>query len=462
VTTQDTVTGTADVRSLPLAPRSPLSLRDVVKAVRTLDTGQVQLRDAGGPVSRIQLGPRWLVPPAVAVFSANAIRDVLGRNDASAERCLVHDEVRNLGGGSLFVLPNKPWVPRKRALQPVFTRQNVRGFGGDMSRAAQIAVDEWGAAAQVDLDVECRRVTMRSLGHSVLGLDLNDRADAISEPMHIASGYTADRALHPVRAPRWLPTPARARARGAVATMRRVADEMLQACRADPTRDAPLVQALLAARDPDTGLAISDEDICNDLLIFMLAGHDTTATALTYALWALGHHRDVQDRVAAEAAAIGDRELTPEDVGSLGYTVQVLREALRLCPPAAGVGRKAERDIAVDGYRVEAGSLILVGIYALHHDPELWPRPEVFDPDRFSPEASKGRDRWNFLPFAGGARSCIGEHFAMLETTLALATIARSVRIRSLDADFPVDVPFTTVAKGPIRARIELRRLEDS
>ena len=140
----------------------------------------------------------------------------------------------NLGGGSLFVLPNKPWVPRKRALQPVFTRQNVRGFGGDMSRAAQIAVDEWGAAAQVDLDVECRRVTMRSLGHSVLGLDLNDRADAISEPMHIASGYTADRALHPVRAPRWLPTPARARARGAVATMRRVADEMLQACRADP------------------------------------------------------------------------------------------------------------------------------------------------------------------------------------------------------------------------------------
>ncbi|HYJ54627.1 MAG TPA: cytochrome P450 [Mycobacterium sp.] len=459
MTVQDAATGTADVRSLPLAPRNPLALRDLVKAVRTLDTGQIQLRDAGGPVSRIQLGPTWLLPPAVAVFSANAVRDVLGRNDASAERCLVHEEVRNLGGDSLFVLPNKPWVPRKRALQPVFTRQNVRGFGGHMSRAAQIVVDEWGAGAEVDLDVECRRVTMRSLGRSVLGLDLDDRADAISEPMHIASGYTADRALRPVRAPRWLPTPARARARTAVATMRQVTSEILQACRADPTRDAPLVQALLAARDPETGSAISDEDICNDLLIFMLAGHDTTATALSYALWALGHHHDMQDRVAAEAAAIGDRALTPDDVGSLGYAVQVLREALRLCPPAAGVARKAERDIAVDGYRVEAGSLILVGIYALHRDPELWPRPEVFDPDRFGPEASKGRDRWNFLPFAGGARSCIGEHFAMLEITLALATIARSVRIRSLDADFAVDVPFTTVAKGPIRARIDARQL---
>jgi cytochrome P450 len=144
-------------------------------------------------------------------------------------------------------------------------------------------------------------------------------------------------------------------------------------------------------------------------------------------------------------------------VSELGYTTQVLREALRLCPPAAGVGRLAVRDIEVDGHRVEAGTLIAVGIYALHRDPELWPNPTVFDPDRFSAEQSKGRDRWHFIPFAGGARSCIGEHFAMLETTLALATIVRATRLRSLASDFPVDVPFTTVAKGPIWARIDAR-----
>jgi cytochrome P450 len=239
--------------------------------------------------------------------------------------------------------------------------------------------------------------------------------------------------------------------------MRQVTDEILQACRSDPTRDAPLVHALLAATDPETGQPISDADICNDLLIFMLAGHDTTATALTYALWALGHHPDVQDRVAAEVAELGDRELTPEDVPRLEYTVQVLHEALRLCPPAAGVGRLAVRDIAVGGYRVEAGSLVAVGIYALHRDPALWDRPLVFDPDRFSPENSKGRDRWQFVPFAGGARSCIGEHFARLETTLALATIIRSTEVRSLGDDFPVEVPFTTVAKGPIWAHIVRR-----
>ena len=451
------MTTATDVRSLPLVPRNPLPLHRVVKAVRALDTGQEVIRAAGGPVTRVSFGPNWLVPPIVVVMSPNAIRDVLGRNDASSERCVVHDEVRHLAGDSLFVLPNEPWRPRKRALQPVFTKVSVRTFGAHMARAAEAFVDGWRHGGEVDLDVACRTLTMQSLGRSVLGIDLNDRADVIAEHMHTASSYTADRALRPVRVPRWLPTSARRRARAAVASMRQVTGDILQACRADPTRDAPLVHALLNATDPETGQPLSDDDISNDLLIFMLAGHDTTATALTYALWALGHHPDVQDRVAAEAAELGDRELTADDVTRLGYTTQVLREALRLCPPAAGVGRVAVRDIEVDGYRVEAGSLIAVGIYGLHRDPALWPNPTAFDPDRFSAEQSKGRDRWDFIPFAGGARSCIGEHFAMLETTLALATIVRAARLRSRHADFPVDVPFTTVARGPIRADVAPR-----
>ena len=161
--------------------------------------------------------------------------------------------------------------------------------------------------------------------------------------------------------------------------------------------------------------------------------------------------------VAAEAAEIGDRDLTAEDVPRLGYTIQVLREALRLQPPAAGVARLATRDIAVAGRRVEAGTIMAVGIYALHRDPALWDRPLVFDPERFSPEASKGRDRRQFLPFITGPRSCIGEHFAMLETTLAQGTIVRDIEIHSLGGDFPVAVPFTTVADGSVLARVRPR-----
>src|SRR6478672_4004684 len=409
------MTTIVDVSALPLVPKNPLPIWQLVKLVRRLDTGQEVIRDAGGPITRIQFGPKNLMRPIVAVMSPDAIRDVLGRSDASSDRSLIHDEVRNIAGDSLFVLPNEQWRPRKRALQPVFTKHNVRAFGGHMSGAAQKFVDRWMDGAAIDLDVECRKVAMASLGRSVLGIDLNERADTIARCMHVASSYTADRALRPVHAPRWLPTPARRKARAAVAAMREITDEMVRACRDDPTRDAPLVQALIAATDPENGQPLSDEDISNDLLIFMLAGHDTTATALTYSLWVLGHHPDIQARVAAEAAAIGDRELTPDDVPRLGYTVQVLHESLRLCPPAAGVARLATRDIEVDGYRVEAGSLIAVGIYGLHHAPVIWPDPMTFDPDRFSPENTKARSRWQFLPFLGGGRPCIGEHFARLE-----------------------------------------------
>ncbi|MFG1934982.1 cytochrome P450 [Mycobacterium sp. NPDC048908] len=453
-----TITDAVDVSALPLVPKNPLPLRQLVKLVRRLDTGQEVIRDAGGPITRIQFGPAKLFPPIVAVMSPDAMRDVLGRSDASSERCVIHEEVQNMAGDSLFVLPNEQWRPRKRALQPVFTKQNVRNFGGHMAAAAQQFVDRWPDRGDVDLDRECRKVAMQSLGRSVLGIDLNERADTIARCMHVASSYTADRALRPVRAPRWLPTLSRRRARAAVLAMREITDEMVRACRADPTRDAPLVQALIAATDPETGRPLSDDDISNDLLIFMLAGHDTTATALTYSLWVLGHHPDIQDRVAAEAAAIGDRQLTPGDVPRLGYTVQVLHESLRLCPPAAGVARLATRDIAVAGYRVQAGSLIAVGIYGLHHDPAIWPDPMVFDPERFSPENTTARNRWEFLPFLGGGRPCIGEHFARLETTLALATIVRALEIRSVESDFTCDVPFTTVADGPIPARVKPRR----
>lgn len=449
--------GKLDVGTLPLAPKNPLSILQALAAARALHTGLPLLSEAGGPVTRFEPLPKFLAPALVLVTSPSGVRDVLGRTDGLTERCQIHQEIRNVAGDNLFVLPNKEWAPRRRVLQPVFTKQNVESFGQHMTQAAQTFADHWREVGDVDLDAECRQLAMRSLGRSILGVDVNEFGSAVAANMHVASRYATDRALRPVRAPRWLPTPSRRRARAAVATMRRATMAILQACRADPTRDAPLVRALMAASDPDTGLPLSDEDICGELLIFMLSGHDTTATMLTYALWELGHHPDMQDRVAAEVAEIGDREVTPADVPRLGYTTQVINESLRLCPPAAGVGRVPLCDIAVDGYRVEAGSIVAVGIIALHRDPTLWDRPLDFDPDRFSPANSANRDRWQFIPFAAGPRSCIGEHFAMLVTTLALATIVRSVRIQSDNKDFPLESPCTTVAKGPIPARVDAR-----
>ena len=439
---------------MPMAPLNPLPYRQQVGAIRRFHTGLEALRDAGGPVTRLRLGPKWLMPPVVVATSPQGARDILSRSGEHVDRTRLHHEMRHLLGPNLFDLTHEPWLPRRRALQPIFTKQRVREFSGHMAQAAQTVADRWVDATEVDLDTECRRLTLRALGRSVLGLDLDDHSDTIAEPLRIAVEYVTDRALRPINPPRWMPTPARQRAHTASDTLHRLADEILRACRADPTRDAPLVRALIAASDPDSGQSLCDKEIRDELIAFMLAGHDTTATTLAYALWALGHHPDMQDKVRAEVVAIGDRELTPDDVPALGYTVQVLHEALRLCPPAAVTGRMAVRDIEVDGYRVEAGTMLIVGIYALHRDSALWHHPLVFDPDRFSPQNSGGRDRWQYLPFGAGPRSCIGDHFAMLEATLALATTIRRIGIQSIDADFPMSVPFTTVAAAPIRARV--------
>jgi cytochrome P450 len=158
-----------------------------------------------------------------------------------------------------------------------------------------------------------------------------------------------------------------------------------------------------------------------------------------------------------EVAALGDRELTTDDVDKLTCTVRVLHEALRMCPPAAGTMRLLKEDMTVAGHRAEAGTIAVVSFYALHRNPKLWDRPEQFDPDRFSPERSAGRNRWQYLPFGGGPRSCIGDHFAMLEATLALATIVRTASVESQNPDFPVETPFTVVAAAPVPARITRR-----
>jgi cytochrome P450 len=444
--------------SLQRPPINPMPYRQRLAAVKEFSTGTERLRDAGGPVTAFKLGPRWLMPPMVLVTSPGSIRDVLSVKDASVDKTTpVFSEMRRILGSNLTVLPFEPWKPRRRTLQPVFTKQRVNEFGGYMAQAAHAVYERWQEGAEIDLDAECREVTLRALGRSVLGLDLERRTDELAEPLRVALSYAIGRATRPLRAPAWLPTPARRRARAASAQLHALTQEILDDCRVDPTRVAPLVRALLAAKDPETGAGLSDQEICDELIIFVFAGHDTTATTLTHALWSLGNNPELQDRVAAEVAALPDRPLTPDDIPQLGYTTQVIRETLRLCPPTPTGTRMAHRDVEVDGYLVPRGTMLIVGRMAVQRDPMLWKDPLRFDPERFSPEKFKAMNRWQYVPFGGGPRSCIGNHFAMLMVTLALATIVRGVEIQSLERDFPLTLHFTMIADGPIPATVRPR-----
>lgn len=447
-----------DVATLPLPPKNPLPLRVRINALRNFHTGMDELRDAGGPVTRFRLGPPVLFPTIVLATSPEAIRDILAVRDDSVDKTsVVLTELRRVMGANLFNLPYRQWVARRRTIQPVFTPQRVREFAAHMSEAAEHAAAGWGDEGDVDLDAQARRITLDVLGRSVLGLDLGARAVDITGPLHEVLNYVADRALRPVRAPHWLPTRARTRARAASAVLHGLARDILTRCRTDEAVDAPLVRALMAATDPETGTALSDAEIADELIVFLFAGHDTTATTLAYALWQLGRHPDLQERVAREVAALPPRSLQSDDVGALGYTTQVLKESLRLCPPGPTGTRLTTRDVAVGGYRVPARTMLLFGRLTVQRDPTLWEDPLTFDPDRFAPERSRELSRWQYLPFGGGPRSCIGDHFAMLEMTLALATIVRSHRIESACADFPLAVPFTMVAAEPIPARAHRR-----
>ena len=447
-----------DVAKLPLAPKNPLPYRHQLRAVRSYIDGIQELLDAGGPVTRLVLGPKWLLPTAVLIASPQGARDVLGRTDEIADRggTISIVQMRRLMGGNLLDLPHDQWLPRRRTLQPMFTKQRVARYAGHMAAASQTVVDGWETARQSTWTPNAARSPCARSADRYSGW--TSRPGPKPSGRHCAprshgsatggpAGESAALAAHP-------------RSAAGPQGQCRIASAGRRDPRcggADPARDAPLVRALMTAADPRTGRPLSDDDICHELVLFILAGHDTTSTTLTYSLWALGHHPGIQDRVFDEVSALGDRTLTPDDVPRLGHTVRVLHEALRLCPPGAATPRLLKKDLAVDGYRLEAGTMVAVSFYALHRDPKLWDDPLKFDPDRFLPERSQGRSRWQYLPFGGGPRSCIGDHFAMLEATLALATIIRAARIESLDDDFPLATPFTVVAAAPIKARVHAR-----
>lgn len=447
----------ADPTQVALAPKVALPLWQLPGIVRNYHTGPERVRDTSGPVALIDVGPRWLIPRVAVITSAQGARDALAASNGSVDKeGLVNRQLRALGD-VLVTLPQSSWTARRRTLQPLFTKKHVATFAGHMGAAAEMAAEEWQATGTIDLNRECRRLTLGMLGVSLFGMDIADRADRMEVHGRRVMRYISRRFSRPIRAPRWLPTPARAQFRRNLGAIHAVVDDAVAAIRTGRSRDAELIRLLIDATDPVTGTPLTAREIRDELTEFLVGGHDTTSTTLAYALWAMGRQPDIQAKVAAEAAAIGARRLTVDDVAALPYTVAVIHEALRLCPPAPALSRLAMTDLTVDGYRIPKGTELLIGTYAIHRDPAQWDRPDQFDPDRFDKDRAQGRNRWQFIPFGGGPRSCIGDHFAMLEATLGLATIVKAVRIESLEPRFPLAVPFTMTAGGPIPALVTVR-----
>jgi cytochrome P450 len=243
-------------------------------------------------------------------------------------------------------------------------------------------------------------------------------------------------ALSALRAPLWMPFPGKIRAeRGQdylrVFTARRVAER-----RASGERRDDLLSLMLDAKDPETGEGLSEPDIVDNILTFIGAGHETTALALTWTFFLLSRHPDIEARVLEEIRAVtGGAPLEAGQVANLTYTRQVIQESMRVYPPVAMVVRQAVEAFELGGEQVKPGDNVFVPIYAVHHHKALWSDPEVFDPERFAPDAVRGRHRWSYLPFGAGPRICIGMGFALLEAVAILGTLLPAVHLHA-DPDF--------------------------
>jgi cytochrome P450 len=246
--------------------------------------------------------------------------------------------------------------------------------------------------------------------------------------------------------PEWMPYPHRRRALRARDFLRGNVRGTVEARRSQPSDRRDLLDLLLKTRDPESGRTLTDEDIINNVLTFITAGHETTSVALTWTLWLLAKDQGSQQRVFQEiAAVVGSGTIGPAEVEALSFCRQVIQEAMRLFPPAPAISRFAKTAMTLGGMEIEAGTRVHIPIFALHRNTRLWQNPNAFDPDRFAPELAKTYSRYAFLPFGGGLRICIGASFAMIEATAILATLIRAFRFQPVPGHKPQPVARVTL-----------------
>jgi cytochrome P450 len=269
----------------------------------------------------------------------------------------------------------------------------------------------------------------------------------------LLGSYASARSYNPIPPPRSWPLPSSRRARQAQAALHDVCDGVIAGRRASDAGGDDLISMLIAARDGDE--ALDDAEIRDQVLIFMLAGHDTTAVALTFALHLLGHDRAAQERVRTEVAdTVGDRTPGAADVERLTYTTMVLKEAMRLYPPAWGIGRRVAGGDEIGGYAIPRGADVMVCPWVTHRHPDFWEAPERFDPERCTPAAEADRHRHAYFPFGAGPRACIGQYFSMLEAAILLAVIVRDHELESVQYRVPLVPRITLHPAGRVLSRV--------
>ncbi len=285
----------------------------------------------------------------------------------------------------------------------------------------------------IDICAEMSRLTLRVAGRTLFGTDLTHAADAVGPSLIEALALMNTRAMGFVQLPMWIPTPTNWRLSRALGTLDRLVMEIIENRRLAGDERHDLLGILLSAKDTESGEGLSTRQLRDEVMTFVLAGHETTAVALTWTFHLLSQHPEVESRVRKEVDLILGRRLpTFDDLPELRFMRMVIEEATRLYPPVWAIFRQAIGSDSIRDFKVPEAAGIAICPYVTHRHPRLWPDPDRFDPERFAPERVRDRHRFAYIPFGGGPRLCIGSEFALMEAQLVLAMTLQRYRMRPM------------------------------
>jgi cytochrome P450 len=385
------------------------------------------------------------------------IEDVLVNHPRKFIKGRVLQANKRVFGKGLLTSEGDFWLRQRRLAQPAFHRARIAGYASTMVEYTERLLDEWQDGEERDLHKEMMRLTLQIVGKTLFDADVEHDAQDVGKSLELLLEIGADfrRTLF---VPQWLPTPTNLRKERAIRLIEKVLYRIIAEKRASGRDAGDLLSMLLAAQDED-GSRMTDQQLRDEAITLFLAGHETTANTLSWTWWLLAQNPAVEAKLHAELRTVlGGRAPTLEDLPKLIYTNHVITESMRLYPPAWGTARTAIEDHEIAGYAVPKGSGVSFAQWTVHRDARWYDAPEEFRPERWEGDLLKRIPKFAYFPFGGGPRQCIGNSFALMESALTLATIARQFRFRLVEGH-PV-VPLASITLRPrygIRVVLEAR-----
>ncbi|MEL6181082.1 MAG: cytochrome P450, partial [Myxococcota bacterium] len=429
--------GTLGMRNLVRFAADPLQF------LRTMTTRYGDVADM--PI----LGKHWFL-----LNHPDAIEEVLVKRASVMERDEYIEILQYILGQGLLTSEGALWKRQRKLMAQAFTPKRIRTYATTMATVAHEGVN-WPERAVINIHDEMSRVTMEIVAKVLFGTGMApEEVELVRTSMETIAEYTANSPEALAKLPLWAPTPRLWGLRRAIHNIDKLMYRIINQRRSSSESDGnDLLGTLLAACDDD-GTGMTDQQLRDETITLFLAGHETTAIALAHTLTLVSKHPQVERKLVAELDAVLNGRLPlATDVQQLPYTEQVIKEGMRLYPPAWITGREVREDIHIGGVFISKGSQVIMSPWVVHRDPRFFPNPEAFDPDRWATD--RKLPRYAYFPFGGGPRVCIGNHFAMMEAILVMAVVMQRYHLELLPGERLELVPSVTLrAKQGMRMRV--------